>query len=105
MSQEMPGTQPTETPPAGWQSSQQGDWRARLSTTARDLEARTRELVREGNERRLVVQHDGRDIVNLPLTLAAVIGGITVLAAPLVAVVGAVAALLARVSARVERKE
>ncbi len=95
MAHEMPTPQqPTETP--------RNDWRDRLNETARDLSGRTRELVEEGNSRRLVIEQGGRTMVNLPLTLAAVLGGVTVLAAPAVAVLGAIAALMARVRVRVE---
>jgi len=97
MAQEMPGRQPTEKPPA--------DWREKVGEAARDLNTRARELIEEGNQRRLVVEHGGRSVVSVPLTLAAVVGAVAVLFAPLLTVLGTVAALMARVHARVERRE
>jgi len=96
MAQEMPGRQPTEAP--------QADWKAKVGEAARDLNARARELIEEGSQRRLVIEHGGRSVVSVPLTLAAVVGAVTVLFAPLLAVLGTVAALMARVRARVERQ-
>lgn len=62
---------------------------------------RLRDLIREGNIRRVVIEHEGRTIAEFPLT-AGVVGGML---APVVAAVGAVVALLKDCTIRVEREE
>ncbi len=101
MAQETSNPKPTETPHADWQAN----WRGRLNTAAHDLNARAREVIAEGSHRRLVVEREGREVVSLPLTVVAAIGGVTVLVAPAVVLFGTIAALMARVHARVERNE
>ncbi len=106
MSQEMPGSQPPEIPEViDSARSQAQSWRDRLDSATRDLNNRTRELIDEGNTKRLVLERNGRPIANMPLTVAAVIGGATVLIQPWLAVVGFAGALLARVNARVEKEQ
>ena len=58
-----------------------------------------KKLVREGNVRRVVVQHEGRTIAEFPLT-AGVVG---VVFAPVVAAIGALVALLKDCTIAVER--
>ena len=65
-----------------------------------ELIARVRQLVAEGNVRRIIVKQDGRTVLEIPLTLG-VVG--TVLA-PQVAVLGALGALVTRCTLTVERE-
>jgi hypothetical protein len=60
---------------------------------------KVKNLIHEGNVRRVVVQHQGRTIAEFPLT-AGVVG--TVLA-PVLAAVGAVVALLKDCTIQIER--
>ena len=62
---------------------------------------RLKELVHEGNVRRVVVQHEGRTVAEFPLT-AGVLGA---LLAPVAAAIGALAALLKDCTIAVERAE
>jgi hypothetical protein len=62
---------------------------------------RLKELVHEGNVRRVVVQHEGRTVAEFPLT-AGVLGA---LIAPVAAAIGAIAALLKDCTIAVERPE
>ncbi len=94
MSEDLPGSQPNGTP---------GDnWKSRVSSVATDLTDRTRELIGMGNVRRLVVEHDGRTIVNLPLTIAAVAGLVVLVAAPWAVILVVLAGLYYRLHVRVE---
>ena len=58
-----------------------------------------KELIRAGNVRRIVIEHEGRTIAEFPLT-AGVVGAVF---APILAAVGAVVALLQDCTIRVER--
>ena len=60
---------------------------------------RIKELIDEGNVRRIIVTHEGREIVEFPLT----VGVVGTLLAPQLAAVGALAALLTECTIEVER--
>lgn len=62
---------------------------------------RIRALIREGNVRRVVVEHDGRTVAEFPLT-AGVVGAVL---APVLAAVGALIAVLQDCTIRVEKGE
>jgi hypothetical protein len=65
-----------------------------------DIVEKIRQLVHEGNVRRVVVVHQGRTVAEFPLT-AGVVG---VVVAPVVAALGALAALLKDCTIQVERR-
>jgi hypothetical protein len=60
---------------------------------------KVKELVREGNVRRVIVKHEGRVVAEFPLT-AGVVG---VVLAPVLAAIGALVALLKNCTVEVER--
>lgn len=65
-----------------------------------DLLAKVKELVHEGNIRRVVIENeDGRTLVEIPLTF----GVIGALLLPSLAAIGAVAAVVTSCTIRVER--
>ena len=67
-----------------------------------ELLAKVKELVREGNVRRVVIKNDaGKVLIDLPLTVG-VVGAIV---APQAAAVGAIAALLGHCTILIERVE
>lgn len=64
------------------------------------------DLVAKGNARRVILRNKGgRVLLEVPLTGAAVVGGVVALAAPVLAALGAAAALLADVKLEIERDE
>ena len=64
-----------------------------------ELLERVKDLVREGNVRRIVIQHEGRSVAEFPLT----VGVVGALAAPALAAIGALAAVLTECTIRIER--
>jgi len=64
-----------------------------------------REVVEEGNVRRIVIKKDERVLFELPLTVGVGAGAAAVLVSPILAAVGAVAALVSDVTLVVERDE
>ncbi len=69
------------------------------------LVEKVKELVREGNVRRIVIKDpEGRTIMELPVTVGVVGGVVGVLMAPTIAAIGALAALAADYSIQVERE-
>jgi len=67
-----------------------------------ELLAKVKELINEGNVRRIIIKNrDGKVLVELPLT----IGFVGMVLAPVLAAVGAIAALVTECSIIVERTE
>jgi hypothetical protein len=63
-----------------------------------------KELVAEGGTRRVVLRSaEGRELLSLPMNVGVAAGGVVTLAAPLLAAVGAVAALVSHVQLDVVR--
>jgi hypothetical protein len=66
----------------------------------KDLAAKVRELIHEGNVRRIIIKDEsGHTFMEIPLTVAA----IGVVAAPVLAAVGAIAAVVSKCDVVVER--
>jgi hypothetical protein len=75
-------------------------WWQSIKVEGETLVERVKEMIHEGNVRRLVVQHEGRTVAEFPLT-AGVVG---VLLAPVLAAIGALVALLKDCTIQVERE-
>ena len=61
------------------------------------------ELVREGNVRRITLKRDGRKLAEIPLNAGLTVGVVTAIVAPLLLGVGAIAAVVTKVTIVVER--
>ena len=61
-----------------------------------------KELIHEGNVRRIRIIHEGRTIMDIPLTAGAVVATAGIVFAPLLAAIGAFAALVTNVTIEVE---
>lgn|SRR5690606_21334153 len=77
-----------------------------IEVAGSQLVERVKELVEEGNVRQLRIKSAAGDDVYLemPLTIGVIAGGAVALAAPWLAVVGAFAALVARVKIEIVRE-
>lgn len=64
-----------------------------------------KQLIHEGNIRRVRILHDERTILEIPLSIGAPAAAITILAAPLLAALGAFAALVTECTIEVEKTE
>jgi hypothetical protein len=81
-----------------------GTGTTREEVRSHQLIERIKQLVEEGNARAVrVTTDDGKIFLEIPLTPAAVAGGVVVLAAPWLAVLAAIAGLVARVKVEVVR--
>ena len=70
------------------------------------LVEKIRELAAEGNVRQLRIRaRDGDVYLETPLTIGAIAGGAITLAAPWLAVIGVIAALITRVQVEIVREE
>jgi hypothetical protein len=66
---------------------------------------KVKQIIREGNVRRVRLIHDGRAIFDIPLTVGAPVAVAGILAAPLLAAIGAFAALVTECTIEVEKEE
>jgi hypothetical protein len=73
-------------------------WTEEIEIAAGDLVATVKNLVAEGNVRRLIIKNtEDRSLLEIPLTAGVVIGSTLALLAPVLAALGALAALLSKV--------
>ena len=80
-------------------------WIEEIEVAGSQLVERIKELVAEGNVRRLILRtQDDKLIMEIPLTAGAVVGGVVTLFVPLLAALGALAALIARVKVQIVRE-
>ncbi|MBN1161377.1 MAG: DUF4342 domain-containing protein [Dehalococcoidales bacterium] len=77
----------------------------KYTVSGKDVLEKVKQLIREGNIRRVRLIHEGRTIIDIPLTIGATASMITILAAPLLAAIGAFAALVTECTIEVEKIE
>jgi hypothetical protein len=71
-----------------------------MQVMGRDLVDKVKTLIHEGNVRRIIIKDDhGHTFIEIPVTFAA----IGIIAAPVIAAVGAISALVAKFTIVVER--
>ena len=82
--------------------SEEKAWTEEIQTTGEELVAKVKELVHEGNIRRIIIKNEeGKTLIEIPLTLG-VVGAVLL---PVLAAVGAIAALVADCTIVVEKVE
>ena len=64
---------------------------------------KVKEIIHQGNIRRVRLVHEGRTIIDIPLSVGAPVAAVGILAAPLLAAVGAFAALVTECTIEVEK--
>jgi hypothetical protein len=79
-------------------------WTENVELVGDELVAFVKRLAAEGKVQRIrVTEPDGDILVDMPLTLGAIAGGAVVLAAPLLAILGVLAAFLTKVKLEIVR--
>ncbi|MCG8454282.1 MAG: DUF4342 domain-containing protein [Spirochaetales bacterium] len=80
------------------------DWIQEVRIRGEEAVQRVKELVRDGNVRKVVVKkEDGEILFEIPLTVGALAGGAVALAAPLLAALGAATVFLAHITLEIHR--
>ena len=79
-------------------------WTEEVEISGSEVVDRVKELIAEGNVRRLIIRNsDDKQLLEIPLTAGVAVGGVvTIFALPL-AILGAAAALLANVKLQIVR--
>ena len=81
-------------------------WTEQIEVTGGELVDRVKEVVKEGNVRRLIIRTPNNEVlIEIPLTAGVAVGGAMVLFVPVLAALGAIAALLAKVKVDVVHSE
>lgn len=75
----------------------------KFTISGSQLVDKVKQLIHEGNIRRVRVIHEGRTILEIPLSFGAPAAAITIMAAPLLAALGAFAALVTECTIEVEK--
>lgn len=94
----------TQEPETASEPHKKRTWTEEIEVAGDQLVASVKRLAAEGQVKRIrITEPDGDLIVELPLTIGAIAGGAVVLAAPLLAVIGALAAFVTKVKIEVIR--
>jgi diacylglycerol kinase family enzyme len=81
-------------------------WTEQIEIAGSELVDRTKELIEEGNVRRLIIRNQSDEVLlEVPLTTGVAVGGVLTLIAPVLAALGAMAALLTHVKVEIIRSE
>ncbi|CAD7776189.1 hypothetical protein AIOGIFDO_01904 [Candidatus Methanoperedenaceae archaeon GB37] len=70
-----------------------------------ELLKKVKEIIKEGDARRIIIDHEGKTLLEVPLTVG--VAGVTALAvfAPVLVAIGAIAGLITRCTLIVEKVE
>ena len=77
----------------------------KFTVSGNQLVDRVKQLIHEGNIRKVRLLHEGRTVLELPLSIGAPVTAITILAAPVLAALSAFAALVTECTIEVEKVE
>ncbi len=77
----------------------------RFTVSGSNLVEKVKELVRQGNIRRVRLIHEERPLIDIPLSIGAPAAVVVVLAAPLLAALVAIAALVKECTVEIEKEE
>ena len=77
----------------------------KFTVSGSQLVEKVKQLIHEGNIRRVRLLHEGKTIIEIPLTIGAPVAVAGILAAPVLAALGAFAALVTECTIEVEKTE
>ena len=77
----------------------------KFTISGNQLVDKVKQLIHEGNIRRVRIIHEDRTILEIPLSIGAPVAAIGIMATPILAALGAFAALVTECTIEVERIE
>ena len=84
--------------------SEETTWTEEIEITGSQLVDRVKELIDEGNVRRLIIRtSDDKTLLEIPLTAGVAVGSVVTIFTPVLAALGALAALLTNVKLQIVR--
>ena len=75
----------------------------KFTVSGSQMVEKVKQLIYEGNIRKVRIRHEGRTLLELPLSIGAPATAIAILAAPVLAALGAFAALVTECTIEVEK--
>ena len=75
----------------------------KFTVAGSQLVEKVKQLISEGNIRRVRLLHEDRPLIDIPLTVGIPVAVVTVLAVPVLAAIGAIAALVTECIIEVEK--
>lgn len=75
----------------------------KFTVSGSQLVAKVKQLIHEGNIRKVRLLHEGRTVIEIPLSIGAPAAALGIMAAPVLAAIGAFAALVTECTIEVER--
>jgi hypothetical protein len=101
---ETTGTAGTAEGAAGTSAKAERTWTEEVEVAGSQLVERVKTLIAEGNVRRLILRNaSGGTLIEIPLTAGVAVGGVFAMFYPVLAAVGALAALVANVKIDIVR--
>ena len=79
--------------------------KGRVTVSGSNLVKKVKELVRQGNIRRVRLIHEEKTLIDIPLSVGAPAAAVVVLAAPLLAALAAIAVLVKECTIEIEKVE
>lgn len=77
----------------------------KYKVTGSQLVDKVKQLIHEGNIRKVRLVHEERTLIEIPLSLGAPVAALGILAAPVLAAIGAFAALVTECTIEVEKED
>ena len=77
----------------------------KFTISGSQLVEKVKQLIREGNIRRIRVIHEGKTVFEIPLSVGAPAAAAVIIAAPVLAAIGAFAALVTECTIEIEKIE
>jgi hypothetical protein len=77
----------------------------KFNISGNQLVEKVKQLIHEGNIRRVRILHDGRTVLEIPLSVGAPVAALGIMMAPVLAALGAFAALVTECTIEVEKME
>ena len=77
----------------------------KFTVSGNQVVEKVKQLIHEGNIRKVRLLHEGKTLLEIPLSVGAPVTAIAILAAPVLAAVGAFAALVTECTIEVEKVE
>jgi len=77
----------------------------RFTVSGDQLLGKVKQLIHEGNIRKVRIIHKGKTLLEVPLTVGAPVAAVGIIAAPVLAALGAIAAMVTECTIEVERTD
>lgn len=77
----------------------------KFTVSGEQIVQKVKQIIREGNIRRVRLIHNGRTVIEIPLSIGAPVVAAGIMAAPLLAALGAFAAMVTECTIEVEKME